>query len=130
MTLLWYQHREHPARRKRLALFAFGSLLCIAILAVTIGFKFTEGAWKTVLVTGIVTGLALLIHRYYDYVRSRLRTLDQSLGMIEVSGEPNLTPPAADQHTAIILVGGYSGLGVHTLLNALRFVPNHFKNMP
>ena len=29
----------------------------------------------------------------------------------------------------MILVGGYSGLGVHTLLNAVRFVPNHFKNM-
>ena len=30
---------------------------------------------------------------------------------------------------AVILVGGYSGLGVHTLLNSVRFVPNHFKNM-
>ena len=29
----------------------------------------------------------------------------------------------------MILVGGYSGLGVHTLLNAVRFVPHHFKNM-
>ena len=29
----------------------------------------------------------------------------------------------------MILVGGYSGLGVHTLLNAVRFAPGHFKNM-
>lgn len=129
MTLVWHQHRGHPARRKRMALFIFGSVLCIAILVVTICFKFREGAWKTVLVTGFVTGLALSIHRYYDYVRSRLRTLDQSLGMIEVSGEPNTAPPDPNEHTAVILVGGYSGLGVHTLLNAVRFVPNHFKNM-
>jgi hypothetical protein len=28
-----------------------------------------------------------------------------------------------------VLVGGYSGLGVHTMLNALRFTPNYFKNI-
>jgi amino acid transporter len=129
MTLLWYQHRKHPLRTRRLALFAFGSFLCLAILVVTISFKFAEGAWKTVLVTGVVTGLALSIHRYYDYVRKRLKSLDESLGTIEVHGEPNLATPDPERHTAVILVGGYSGLGVHTLLNAVRFVPNHFKNM-
>ena len=49
--------------------------------------------------------------------------------LIEVHGEPNTASPDANEHTAVILVGGYSGLGVHTLLNAVRFVPNHFKNM-
>src|SRR6185437_10376313 len=73
--------------------------------------------------------LALLIRRYYDYVRTRLRSLDETLGTIEIRGEPNMARPDKDQHTAVILVGGYSGLGVHTLLNAVRFVPNHFKNM-
>jgi amino acid transporter len=129
MTMLWYRNRTNPARRKRLTLFAFGAVLCIAILVVTISFKFTEGAWKTVLVTGTVTGVALLIHRYYDDVRARLRSLDESLGTIEVRGEPNLARPDPENHTAVILVGGYSGLGVHTLLNSIRFVPNHFKNM-
>ena len=92
-------------------------------------FKFREGAWKTVVVTGVITGIGLLIRRYYDTSRTRLKGLDESLGTIEVQGEPNLTPPDPEQHTAVILVGGYSGLGVHTLLNAVRFVPNHFKNM-
>ena len=78
---------------------------------------------------GAVTGLALLIHRYYDDVRARLRSLDESLGTIDIRGEPNLARPDPNEHTAVILVGGYSGLGVHTLLNSIRFVPNHFKNM-
>jgi amino acid transporter len=129
MTILWYRNREHPLRRKRLTLFVFGTILCIGILFVTIGFKFTEGAWKTVVLTGAVTGLALLIHRYYDDVRARLRSLDESLGTIDIRGEPNLARPNPNDHTAVILVGGYSGLGVHTLLNSIRFVPNHFKNM-
>ncbi len=129
MTLHWRQHKENPVWKKRVALFVFGTVLCLSILVVTVSFKFAEGAWKTVVVTGIITGLALAIHRYYDYVRSRLKSLDESLGTIEVHGDPNSSPPDPNQHTAVILVGGYSGLGVHTLLNAVRFVPNHFKNM-
>ena len=130
MTLHWYHHRgKHPLWRRRVALFAFGTLLCGSILLVTVTFKFREGAWKTIVVTGVVWVTALLIRHYYRRVTSRLKGLDESLGTIEVQGEPNLAPPDSEAHTAVILVGGYSGLGVHTLLNAVRFVPNHFKNM-
>jgi amino acid transporter len=130
MVLHWYAQRDRdPFWRRRAALFVFGSLMCLAILGVTVSFKFWEGAWKTIVVTGIVWALALAIRRYYRYVTSRLKGLDESLGTIDVQGPPNLTPPDPNQHTAVILVGGYSGLGVHTLLNAVRFVPNHFKNM-
>ena len=130
MSLLWYQNREKDANwKKRFALFVFGTVMCASILCVTVAFKFYEGAWKTVVVTGALTCLSLLIRRYYAHVRVRLKGLDESLGTIEIKGEPNLTPPDPADHTAVILVGGYSGLGVHTLLNSVRFVPNHFKNM-
>jgi hypothetical protein len=130
MVLHWYQQRErNPAWRRRVALFVFGSIMCLAILGVTVRYKFKEGAWITILVTGVVWAITLLIRRYYRNVTARLKSLDESLGVIEVHGEPNLAPPDPNQHTAVILVGGYSGLGVHTLLNAVRFVPNHFKNM-
>jgi amino acid transporter len=130
MSLLWYQNRgKHPKWRSRLALFIFGAILCGSILCVTVGFKFFEGAWKTVALTGSLTAVSLLIRRYYGHVRKRLQGLDESLGTIEIKGEPNLAPPDPNEHTAVILVGGYSGLGVHTLLNSVRFVPNHFKNM-
>src|SRR5262245_43359149 len=66
MTMLRHRNRANPARRKRPTLFAFGSVLCIAILVVTISFKFTDGAWQTVLVTRTVPGVAAVIHRYYD----------------------------------------------------------------
>ena len=130
MSLLYYRNRDKEKEwRKRLALFIFGTLMCGAILCVTVAFKFWEGAWKTVVVTGALTVLSLLIRHYYSNVRTRLKGLDESLGTIDIKGEPNLTPPNPEDHTAVILVGGYSGLGVHTLLNSVRFVPNHFKNM-
>jgi amino acid transporter len=130
MTLHWYHHRHRVrAWRRPLALFAFGSVLCVSILLITVVFKFREGAWKTVVATGGLTMVALLIRRYYQNVNARLKGLDESLGTIEVQGPPNLAPPDPQQPTAVILVGGYSGLGVHTLLNAIRFVPHYFKNI-
>jgi amino acid transporter len=130
MCLHWYALRgKDPKWRARLALFAFGAILCLSILGVTVCFKFFEGAWKTVLVTGVVTGLCLLIRRYYRNVSKRLKGLDESLGTIEIKGAPTTAELDPDGPTAAVLVGGYSGLGVHTLLNALRFVPNHFKNI-
>jgi amino acid transporter len=129
MTLHWVHHRHRQGAWRSLALFTFGAVLCVSILAITTAFKFQEGAWKTVVATGGLTGLALLIRRYYQNVNMRLKGLDESLGTIEVQGPPNLAPPDPQQPTAVILVGGYSGLGVHTLLNAIRFVPHYFKNI-
>lgn len=130
MTLHWYHLRDrHPQWRRRIALFIFGSILCLSILAVTVTYKFADGAWITVLVTGVIWITALLIRRYYRHVTTRLKGLDETLGAIEVSGPPNMARPDPEQHTAVILVGGYSGLGVHTLLNAVKFVPKHFQNM-
>jgi amino acid transporter len=134
MAAHWYQQRgKDRLWARRFALFAFGTAMCLTILLVTLYFKVwqdPEGrGWLTVGVTGIFIGTCFLIRRYYRNVTSRLKGLDETLGTIEVPGEPNLAPPDPEQHTAVILVGGYSGLGVHTLLNAIRFVPHHFKNM-
>lgn len=125
----WPMKDKLPNWNLRMTLFGFGTVMCSSILVVTVAFKFTEGGWITVFVTGLLWGLALLIRRYYRGVTSRLRGLDETLGTIEVQGKPNETPPNPELPTAVILVGGYSGLGVHTLLNSLRFVPNHFKNV-
>lgn len=130
MCMLMIQQRtKDPAWRYKLALFVFGAILCIAILSVTVIFKFREGAWKTVLVTGALAGICLAIRAYYRNVTSRLKGLDESLTDIAVQGEPNNAEPDSEAPTAVVLVGGYSGLGVHTLLNVIRFIPHHFKNI-
>jgi amino acid transporter len=125
----WWQIRStHPLRRRRLALFGVGAVLCVAILGVTIWEKFDEGAWRTIVVTGGLVVGCLFVNRYYREVGVKLRKLDQTLGQLITTGEPNTAEPDPSQPTAIILVGGYSGLGIHTLLNAVRFAPDHFQN--
>jgi amino acid transporter len=126
----WWQLRgEHPWWRRRLALFALGALMCVSILCITIWEKGAEGGWVTLLVTSVLVGLCFLTRRHYDIVINKVRRLDETLG--QLAAPPHATAGEVDPKlpTAVILVGGYSGLGVHTLLNAVRFAPGHFKNM-
>jgi hypothetical protein len=125
----WWSRRGHdPLWRRRLALFIVGALLCAAILVVTVVQKFTEGGWITLAVTGLCVVTAFLIHRYYRRVGEKLKLLDQTLGQLMTTGEPNMAPVDPKLPTALILVGGYSGLGIHTMLNVVRFIPDHFRN--
>ncbi len=126
----WYQLRSRsPLWRKRLALFGAGATLCGAILVVTVLYKFNEGGWRTLFVTGCFVGICLGTERYYRTVSSKLKRLDDTLGDLVTRGEPVEGEPDPAQPTAVILVGGYSGLGVHTLLGAVRFAPGHFRNL-
>lgn len=130
MCRLWWQRRRKDAMwRQRLALFTFGAVMCVAILCVTVVEKFEEGGYVTLGVTGLLVMLAFGTRRYYRAVVRRLKRLDATLGAVTAHGKPNLTEPDHDEPTAAILVGGYGGLGVHTMLSAVRFAPGHFKNL-
>jgi hypothetical protein len=125
----WWQARgSNPLWRRRFTLFAFGALMCLLILCVTVYEKFKEGGYVTLVVTGLLVLVCFGTRRYYRAVVRRLKRLDATLGTVTTSGEPNVALPDTEQATAAILVGGYGGLGVHTMLNAVRFAPGYFKN--
>ncbi len=129
MSRYWYSVRKrHPLWRRRLALFLIGGVLCVSILVITVSEKFDQGAWKTVAATGLCVGLCFLVNRYYVRVGDGLRKLDEMLDQLGTLGDPNMAEPDPSQPAAVILVGGYSGLGIHTMLNAIRFAPDHFKS--
>ena len=129
MSRLWWQRRGQDAVwRRRFSLFLFGAAACLGILCVTIYEKRNEGALVTLGVTTLLVATCFGTRRYYRGVVRRLKRLDATLGSITTGGMPNLAEPDPSQPTAAILVGGYGGLGVHTMLNAVRFAPGHFKN--
>lgn len=124
----WSRRRFDSLWRRRLALFVVGAVLCVGILGVTVVQKFREGGWVTLAVTGVCIVTALMIHRYYRRVGEKLKVLDQTLGQLPTTGEPTSAPLDPTRPTALILVGGYSGLGIHTMLNVVRFIPDYFRN--
>jgi amino acid transporter len=126
----WQLRKENPIWRRRLALFLVGAAMCIFILCVTVSEKFAEGGWVTLAVTAVCVLICFWINHYYRGVVARLKRLDETLSVVCPPKHPPKLPELDPSlPTAAILVGGYTGLGVHTLLNAVRFAPNHFRNM-
>ena len=71
--------------------------------------------------------LCFAITAHYEGVRAGLRTLDEILGSLTTRGEPNRGPLDPNVPTAVLLVNGFNGLGVHTLLSTLRFFPGLYR---
>jgi amino acid transporter len=117
---------------KRRALHATAFLLCATILTITVIEKFGAGGWKTLLVTSALIAACYGVRRHYRRVGERVRRLDAELIPLEQTPdigrdeEADLDPTAP---TAVVLVGGYSGLGLHTLLRAEQTFTGQFKQV-
>ncbi len=154
MTRFWIQHRgEQKGWQKNLIAHVVALGLCATILVITVLEKFSEGGWVTVLVTAALVALCFTIKRHYDDVRRAVRQLDSSVpapACDALDDEPRESStslvfcegvtrglsehhdnaePDANKPVAILLVGGYGGLGRHALLSLLRTFPGHFASV-
>ena len=149
MARFWIRHRaDHAGWRKHLFAHGLGLALCLTILGITVVEKFAEGGWVTLVVTAALVALCFAIKRHYQAVVGALRQLDADLPSPEECERPvdadafhegdtsgllehhvRATDPAPDDAVAILLLGGYSGLGRHALLTLLRMFPHHFKGV-
>jgi len=123
--------------RRKLFINGIGLVLTASILAMMIIFKFFEGGWITLLITGTLVVLAILIKRHYNGVWLLLRRLDNLVTKPEFSDagllsgttapvvEPKFDP---NGRTAVLLVSGFNGMGLHTLFNVMRLFGGVFKN--
>ena len=128
MLNFWRQARPRKGRKRRTALFAVSFAMCASIFTLTVSEKFLQGAWLTLVVTGACILVCMLIHRHYASVNKRLAGLDDVLLQRTKGPRPELPDLRRDQPTAAVFVGGYSGVGVHTLLSILRTFPDHYRN--
>lgn len=129
MCRFWLRERdEHPMWKRRLFVHIVALLLCVFILATTVYEKFREGGWITISVTTLLIALCFVIRRHYDTVSDGLRRLDDIADALPSvpAGEAPAIDPAAP--TAVLLVGSYAGLGIHTLLSIERNFPRYFRN--
>ena len=130
MSRYWITTRkEHPNWLRNLSIHGTGLTMCLSILIVSIIEKFTEGGWLTVVVTSAFVALAFAIRSHYRGVREQLQRLDDTLLHIPVRAHLEPTgPPDPKQPVAVLLVNGFSGLGVHTLLSIQKLFPGQFKD--
>lgn len=132
----WKERTSTPDWKHKLAINGVGVGLCSFILVSLSVVKFHEGGWITLLVTGAVVALAFLVRRHYEQTRRDLMRLDEMTAAVtaelqsaNVASSQTSTPAFdAQAKTAVLLVNGFNGLGLHTLLNVTRLFPGVFRN--
>lgn len=128
MVRFWWQKRRgQDYQAAKLLLHLIALTLCMLILAMVVAEKFGEGGWITMVVTAALIALCILIRRHYRGIRARVAQLSEILENLPASSKtdvPELLQPNAP--TAVMLVSGYSGLGVHSLLAVMKTFPRHY----
>ncbi|MGN6185143.1 MAG: APC family permease [Thermoanaerobaculia bacterium] len=127
MWRFWWPRNGDKQRAYHIFIHGLALVMCAGILGITVFEKFGHGGWVTVVITTAFVLLCLRVHRHYDSIRAGVRQLDEILSTIPTHGTPNHDPLNPNAPTAVILVNGFNGLGVHTLLSTLRFFPGLYK---
>lgn len=135
MVRYWYiQRANNQSWRKGMWINGVGLMLCSFILATLVWMKFASGAWVTVVVTGTLVVVMYFIRNHYHNTGKLLTRLDGLVRVAKTSTPAPTNPPAApptfdpNGRTAVLLVNGFSGVGLHTLFTVVRLFSGIFKN--
>ena len=133
MVRHWWQVRATQADwKKKISINGIGLLLTGGILLLLCVVKFDEGGWATLLVTGVIVSLAFWVKRHYRQTQKKLHRLNElvAAALADDAIVKEKTPPPCDVNarTAVFLVNGFNGLGLHTLLAVVRMFPKVYDN--
>ena len=129
MCIHWWQvRREEALWLRRLAVNGIGLMLTSAILVITLSLKFTEGGWVTALITSALIATCLWIRRHYDQAAQSFQRLNSILTAVPTPPNPaGCASCDRSAPTAVMLVTGFNGLGIHSFLSIPQLFGNHFK---
>jgi len=139
MVRHWWKERGKAKRWiRKILVSGLGLVMTAFILTSVVVIKFHEGGWITILITGVLVGMAIAIKRYYYRTQKQLKHLDRLADVTEITkhesaqkaimgedGKPRFDP---DSKIAVIVVTGFNGMGLHTLFNVVRLFGDDFKN--
>ncbi|HXX93021.1 MAG TPA: APC family permease, partial [Planctomycetota bacterium] len=135
MCKFWIQHRrEHREWKRHLPIHATGLVLCSSILVLQIAEKYEAGGKETAIITVGLILLCFVIRHYYRQVQEKVGLISADnlapASMVSDKALPQ-NPEALDRggRTAVLLVGGYNGLGVHSVMTIWRMFPQYYSQM-
>jgi amino acid transporter len=129
----WKERKAEPSWGHRFAINGVGLVTTATILVVTVVMKFREGGWVTVLITSSLVVLCVAVKRHYLSVRLLMKRADDVLTTLPKYKGPDasaakIEPVSRGTPTAVFLVSGFNGLGIHSLLQVQKYFPKYFKN--
>jgi amino acid transporter len=128
------RHAFHTkAGNWRRAVFVHGlaTLVCATILVVTCIEKFADGGWVTMVITAALVSVCAMVRAHYRAVGKRVAKLsdDLSLDAVPPTGKVVDAELDPEKPTAVVLAGGFGGLGLHTLMQIPRVFPGQFSQV-
>ncbi len=129
MIRLWLNEKTADNRGMKLLVQFVALALTSSILAITIVIKFGEGGWVTILITGSLIGFCWWVSRHYAKTQKALSHLNEILSNLPFPEMTQAPEKKAGAPAAVLMVAGYNGLGIHSILALHRAFPGHFKNL-
>ncbi len=131
MSVHWIRSRlSEPRWRRKLFVNGLGCLFTGAILVVTTTLKFWDGGWITLLMTGGLIAFCMVVQAHYARVSRAVERLEVDL--IPSFMLPRTNPKHdfdPDAPTAVLLVSGFNGLGLATIVSLPRLFGQQFRNL-
>ena len=121
------ERHKHKEWKHALPIHMTGLTLCVSILTVVVIEKFSKGAWVTLVVTGLLIAFCFMIRHYYQTAFRKLGLL--SLDIQTPAGAQPAVPAAPLNNklqTAVLLVGSYGPLGMHSFMEIRRLFQDQF----
>src|SRR5216683_3298144 len=131
MSALWWRERAtQPHWMRKLLINGIGCVFTALILMLTVTLKFDEGGWVTVAITSAVIAVCYLVRRHYRLVAKAIEQLEADV-LPEIFAAKVKKPCQRDTKapTAVLLVNGFNGLGLATLLKIPRLFEGQFHNV-
>ncbi len=130
MVLFYFKQRKTQKDwKKHILIYVVALLLCGTILVVTVFEKFMEGGWLTLLITSAFIITSMLIRKHYNGIHEKLKKIEEVLTLPADLGENLIQHPTIKGKTAVQMVSGYNGLGMHTFYSMLRAFPNIYSKI-
>lgn len=131
----WKSKTKVEDWKKKLLINGVGLAMTTFILISVVSVKFSEGGWITLLILAAFAGAAMIIRNHYDYTATLIKKLDAIVPkdcsickfpeIVKNDGKIKFDPNAK---TAVLLVNGFNGLGLHALCSIFKLFGNIYKN--
>ncbi len=131
MSVHWWSVRKtERGWAHKLLVNGIGCAFTLSILLITLVIKFHEGGWVTIIITGALVGFCFIVRGHYDHVALAVQKLEADILPKLYTAQP-VEPGLRDAEapTAVVLVSGFNGLGLATMLQIEELFPKQFRNI-
>lgn len=116
-----------------------GLIMTTFILFTVLILKFEEGGWITVVITGVLSIIAVIIKRHYNFVRKEIIEIQKKIKQVipdiisvmksRMTKTNNNNSEIKTNRTVVLLVNGYGGLGLYSLFKTLNDFNGNYQNI-